>query len=138
MEPKESNYVEFSKTYQDQFRMPQPTFHFSLDQAALDRCQGMITDMVDVARKLGGFLPGAEPKYLAPCSTLRICGTYRAGESDEDSVVDRFGKAWHQDNLVLGGCGVIPTANACNPTLTAACFALAAAGKIVEELGAGQ
>lgn len=94
--------------------------------------------MVDVAWKLGGFLPGAEPKYLAPCSTLRICGTYRAGESDEDSVVDRFGKAWHQDNLVLGGCGVIPTANACNPTLTAACFALAAAGKIVEELGAGQ
>ncbi|KAI8682287.1 Pyranose 2-oxidase [Fusarium sp. Ph1] len=138
MEPKESNYVEFSKTYQDQFRMPQPTFHFSLDQAALDRCEGMITDMVDVARKLGGFLPGAEPKYLAPGSALHICGTYRAGESDEDSVVDRFGKVWHQDNLVLGGCGVIPTANACNPTLTAACFALAAADKIVEELGAAQ
>ena len=89
--------------------------------------------MVDVARKLGGFLPGAEPKYLAPGSALHICGTYRAGESDEDSVVDRFGKVWHQDNLVL-----IPTANACNPTLTAACFALAAADKIVEELGAEQ
>ncbi|RMJ17075.1 hypothetical protein BHE90_004621 [Fusarium euwallaceae] len=134
MEPKEENWVELSKTYEDQFKMPQPIFHFSLDQPALDRCERMMIDMVDVARKLGGFLPGAEPKYLAPGSALHICGTYRAGESEEDSVVDKFGKVWGQEKLVLGGCGVIPTGNACNPTLTAACFALAAADKIVEEL----
>ena len=36
--------------------------------------------MVQVASHLGGFLPGAEPKYLVPGSALHICGTYRAGE----------------------------------------------------------
>lgn len=90
--------------------------------------------MVAVARNLGGFLPGAEPKYLAPGSALHICGTYRAGESNEDSVVDRTGRVWGQNDLVLGGCGVIPKENACNPTITAACFALAAAQKIVDDL----
>lgn len=94
--------------------------------------------MVEVARKLGGFLPGAEPKYLQPGSALHICGTYRAGTSSKDSVVDRAGKVWDQDNLTLGGCGVIPTQNACNPTLTAACFALVAADRLAEELKAAE
>jgi choline dehydrogenase-like flavoprotein len=94
--------------------------------------------MIDVARKLGGFLPGAEPKYLAPGSALHICGTYRAGSTSADSVVNKNGKAWGVNDLVLGGCGVIPTQNACNPTLTAACFALAAADKIIEELHVDQ
>jgi len=90
--------------------------------------------MVDVARNLGGFLPGAEPRYLQPGSALHICGTYRAGTSVSDSVVDRTGKVWGINNLVLGGCGVIPTGSACNPTLTAACFAIAAARQMVKEL----
>ena len=90
--------------------------------------------MVEVARNLGGFLPGAEPKYLVPGSALHICGTYRAGTSKADSVVDRTGKVWGQNDLVLGGCGVIPTQNACNPTLTAACFAIVAADQLVKDL----
>lgn len=94
--------------------------------------------MVEVARNLGGFLPGAEPKYLVPGSAIHICGTCRAGDSKEDSVVDRHGKVWGQKNLVIGGCSVIPTQNACNPTLTAACFALVAADRLVEDLKSGR
>jgi hypothetical protein len=41
--------------------------------------------MVQVASHLGGFLPGAEPKYLVPGSALHICGTYRAGEGRSTS-----------------------------------------------------
>ncbi|KAK1561318.1 uncharacterized protein LY79DRAFT_688608 [Colletotrichum navitas] len=90
--------------------------------------------MVDVARCLGGFLSGAEPKYLPAGSALHICGTYRTEKSKEDSVVDSVSRVWGQDNLVLGGCGVIPTQNVCNPTLTAGCFALAAAEQIVKDV----
>lgn len=98
----------------------------------------VLYSMVEVARNLGGFLPGAEPKYLPPGSALHITGTFRAGKEEEskDSVVDRTGRVWGQKNLVLGGCGVIPTQNACNPTLTAACFALAAADQLIKDLDA--
>lgn len=92
--------------------------------------------MIKVARKLGSFLPDTEPKYLAPGSALHICGTHRAGTSVKNSVVDRYGKVWGQEDLILGGCGVIPEQNACNPTITAGCFALAAAEQIVKDLEA--
>ncbi|KAF5663839.1 pyranose 2-oxidase [Fusarium circinatum] len=138
MKPDQENCVTFSNKTKDQFGMPQPTFNFVLDEEAEERCKRMITDMIEVARKLGGFLPGAEPKYLAPGSALHICGTYRAGSTPADSVVNKNGKAWGVNDLVLGGCGVIPTQNACNPTLTAACFALAAADKIIEDLHVDQ
>ncbi|KAG7406640.1 Pyranose 2-oxidase [Fusarium oxysporum f. sp. rapae] len=138
MKPDQENCVTFSNKTKDQFGMPQPTFNFVLDEEAEERCKRMITDMIEVARKLGGFLPGAEPKYLAPGSALHICGTYRVGSTPADSVVNKNGKAWGVNDLVLGGCGVIPTQNACNPTLTAACFALAAADKIIEDLHVDQ
>ncbi|KAF5672307.1 pyranose 2-oxidase [Fusarium heterosporum] len=138
VEPDHKNYVAFSDRFKDSFGMPQPTFHFNMSDKTSARCEDMITDMISVARKLGGFLPGAEPKYLAPGSALHICGTYRAGKSSDDSVVDKHGKVWGHDNLVLGGCGVIPTQNASNPTITAACFALAAAEKIAQELEGGE
>lgn len=91
--------------------------------------------MVALASELGGFLPGGEPKYLPPGAALHICGTTRAGtEDDGHSVVDRHSRVWRVDDLFVGGCGVIPTQNACNPTLTAACFAIASARQIVHEI----
>lgn len=97
--------------------------------------------MVQIASHLGGFLPGAEPKYLVPGSALHVCGTYRAGENKNnnhdippDSVVDKFSRVWGQQDLILGGCGVIPTQTACNPTLTAACFAIYAVENLVKML----
>jgi len=86
--------------------------------------------MITTARKLGGFFPGAEPRYLAPGSALHICGTYRAGELVEESVVNKYGVVHGRPELVLGGCRIIPTQNASTPTLTAAAFTVAA----VEEM----
>lgn len=78
-----------------------------------------------------------------------VCGIYRAGkevhkegreghvdleETKKTSVVDRTGLVWGLSNLYLGGCGVIPTGNASNPTLTAACHAIAGARRILAEL----
>ncbi|KAL7796746.1 hypothetical protein V8C37DRAFT_400101 [Trichoderma ceciliae] len=134
VKPHKDNRVTFSSGLTDTLGMPQPTFCFTVNNKEdEDRCANMISDMIDIARRLGGFLPGAEPRYLPMGSALHICGTYRAGESVKDSVVDRHGKVWGHDNLVLGGCGVIPTGNACNPTLTAACFAIAAVDQMIKE-----
>ncbi|KAH6609091.1 Pyranose 2-oxidase [Trichoderma cornu-damae] len=135
VKPQKTNCVTFSSGITDTLGMPQPTFHFRVDNPEdEERCANMISDMIEIARRLGGFLPGAEPKYLPMGSALHICGTYRAGTDKKESVVDRHSKVWGHDNLVLGGCGVIPTGSACNPTLTAACFALAAVEQVIKEL----
>ncbi|KAL8349024.1 hypothetical protein RB598_002013 [Gaeumannomyces tritici] len=128
--PKKENRVTFKPDTNDGFGMPQPTFEFEMTKGDRDRCDAMFIDMVAIARLLGGFLPGAEPKYLPMGSALHVCGTYRAGTGVDKSVVDKTGKVHGMGNLVLGGCGVIPTGNACNPTLTAAAFALAAADEL--------
>ncbi|KAF3023517.1 hypothetical protein E8E14_007863 [Neopestalotiopsis sp. 37M] len=131
--PVESNSVTFSKDITDQFGMPQPTFHYEVPKEDAERTHRMMEDMCLVASKLGGFLPGAEPKFLVPGSALHISGTTRAGTSKKDSVCDRYGRVWDTKNLVVGGCNVIPTGAACNPTLTAVCFAIAGADKMIEE-----
>ncbi|RYP39149.1 hypothetical protein DL767_002329 [Monosporascus sp. MG133] len=165
-DPNKENLVDFQSGTNDGFGMPQPSFKFKMSDDDKARCDDMYVDMVKIARYLGGFLPGAEPKYMPMGSALHICGTYRAGEvkvdsvvdrtgkvtddsavkkvkedcavkkAKEDSVVDRTGKVHGLTNLVLGGCGVIPTGNACNPTLTAAAFAIAAADRLANVLGA--
>ena len=91
--------------------------------------------MIDLGSELGSFLPSSGPQFLAPGAALHICGTTRAGKEDDGhSVVDKHCKVWRLEDLFVGGCGVIPTQNACNPTLTAACFAIVGARKIIEEL----
>lgn len=93
--------------------------------------------MEKVANKLGYIIAGDVTKNLVQGSALHICGTYKAGtinNGKDKSVVDEFGRMWNHDNVVLGGCGVIPNANACNPTLTAACFAIHAVKQMVKDL----
>ncbi|KAL9620939.1 MAG: hypothetical protein Q9160_004592 [Pyrenula sp. 1 TL-2023] len=149
VDPNEYNKVTFSAKRRDGFGMASPTFWFSLGQKDIDRSSRMMGDMVDVATSLGGFLPGAEPRHLAPGLALHVCGIYRAGKevqnpegefdlakTKEGSVVSKEGRVWGVSNLYLGGCGVIPTGNASNPTLTAACHAVAGADQIIKELGA--
>ncbi|KAF5636015.1 pyranose 2-oxidase [Fusarium sp. NRRL 52700] len=126
MKPDYDNCVTFSNKVKDQFGMPQTIFNFILYEEAEERCKRMITNMIEVARKLGGFFPGAELKYLSPRFALHICSTYREGSTSADSVVNKNDKAWGVDDLVLGGCGVI------------ACSALAAADKIFEDLHVDQ
>ncbi|KAK1961247.1 hypothetical protein LY78DRAFT_685009 [Colletotrichum sublineola] len=68
----------------------------------------IITNMVDVACRLSGFLPRSKPKYLPASSTLHTCGTYRAGTSQGDSVVDSVGRVWGQDNLLVASRWSLP------------------------------
>lgn len=134
VKPVKENCVTFCKDITDQFGMPQPTFHFEVPREDAERSRRMMEDMCIVASKLGGFLPGAEPKFLLAGAPMHICGTTRAGESREDSVCDKFGRVWDTQNLVVGGCNVIPTQNASNPTLTAIAFAIAGADQMIRDL----
>ena len=72
------------------------------------------------------------------CRTARACTTWarlRIGETDDGtSVADPWSRVWGVDGLIVGGNGVIPTANAMNPTLMSVAVAVRGARKAVEEL----
>jgi len=140
------NRVEFSKDITpdsdntgaellDSYGMPQPTFYFKYGPEDQERNQRMMADMCEVANHLGGYIPGSNPQVMTPGLALHIMGTIRAGTDKKTSVVDKNSKVHDIQNLWLGGNGVIPTAMACNPTLTSICYALQASDSIVEYLG---
>lgn len=88
--------------------------------------------MSRMAKCLGSLI--TSPQMMPAGTALHISGTTRAGISVEDSVVDRNSKVWGVDNLYLGGCNVIDTQMACNPTLTAMCFAIVGAEAVNSNL----
>jgi pyranose oxidase len=124
--------VTFSDTHKDAFGMPQPTFNFTLSDDDAKRQHAMMTEMLQTASALGGFLPGSEPKFTSPGLPLHISGTVRMGSDPDTSVVNIYSKLWNIDNLYIGGNGVIPTATAANPTLTSVATAIKSANHIIK------
>ncbi|MER7404924.1 pyranose oxidase [Streptomyces sp. NPDC000070] len=129
--PRPENKVTFSRKIRDTFDMPQPTFHFRLDETERKETDRMNEHMLRTAAALGGFMPGSEPVFLTPGLPLHIAGTTRMGTSELDSVVDEYSKVWNVDNLYLGGNGLHPFGNASNPTLTSVAMAVHAANTIL-------
>lgn len=135
VEPRYESRITFSESNKDSFGMPQPIFEWILDNEDRRKQHRMMGDMERAANALGGYLPGSEPQFVAPGLPVHVTGTVRMGREEKDSVVDENSRMWGIENLYLGGNGLIPRGNACNPTLTTVAYALKGAEHVIGEGG---
>ena len=80
--PRKENCVTFDEKYKDIFGMPQPTFHFQLSKQDSEEAGLMMEEMCMIATKLGGYLPGSEPRFLEPGTALHITASYMGSKYD--------------------------------------------------------
>ncbi|GAB14773.1 putative oxidoreductase [Arthrobacter globiformis NBRC 12137] len=126
--------VAFDNTVHDSYGMPAMRIHYRLtqrDHEILDRAK---REIVRLGKAVGEPLV-ERPFVLPPGASLHYQGTTRMGETDDgESVCSPDSQVWEVPGLFVAGNGVIPTATACNPTLTAVALAVRGARKIAEEL----
>ncbi|GAA3757038.1 GMC oxidoreductase [Salinactinospora qingdaonensis] len=116
--------VEFHDLERDAYGMPAIRIRYRLterDHETIARAKAQIRR---AAAALGEPI-GDEPFLLPLGSSLHYQGTVRLGADDDGtSVCDPNSRVWGHAGLYVAGNGVIPTAIACNPTLTAVALAI--------------
>lgn len=127
--------VEFSDGARDDYGMPAMSIHYGLSERDDDNLKQAIEHQRRAADALGGLVPRGEPVVLPAGSSLHYQGSVRMGDDNgEASVCDPQSRVWGFRNLFVGGNGVIPTATACNPTLTSVALSVIAAKAAMAEL----
>lgn len=115
----------------DGYGMPAMDIHYRLtetDHAAID---GARTEILHAAAALGEPLDDTPPLLFPAGASLHYQGTVRMGATDDGtSVCDPSSQVWGVRGLFVAGNGVIPTATACNPTLTSVALAVGGARSI--------
>ncbi|MCY1715651.1 GMC oxidoreductase [Microbacterium sp. SL62] len=130
--------VVFDAEHLDGYGMPAPRIHYRLtarDHEVMERARH---EIVRLAEAIGDPV-GDRPFTLPLGSSLHYQGSTRMGVADDGtSVCDVDSEVWGVPDLFVGGNGVIPTATACNPTLTSVALAVRGAGKIAAVLSREQ
>jgi choline dehydrogenase-like flavoprotein len=99
--------------------------------AELDRARSV---QARAAAVLGDFVEGM-PVVMPAGSSLHYMGTVRIGAADDGtSVCDPQSRLHGVRGLWLAGNGLIPTANACNPTLTTVALAVRGSDDLITQL----
>ncbi|KAG9083145.1 hypothetical protein FS749_006263 [Ceratobasidium sp. UAMH 11750] len=90
--------------------------------------------MCEVAQRVGGYLPGSEPQFMAPGLALHLGGTTRLGHDVKTSCANFRSQVHCVPNLYVAGNGVIDTPFAANPTLTSMALAIYSAEEIASKI----
>ncbi|MCW4466297.1 GMC oxidoreductase [Glutamicibacter sp. MNS18] len=126
--------VVFDDQVPDYYGLPAMRIHYRLsarDHQVIERAKEQI---VRLGHAVGEPLD-EKPFVMPPGSSLHYQGTTRMGESDDGrSVCSPDSEIWQVPGLFVAGNGVIPTATACNPTLTSVALAVRGARRIAEKL----
>jgi choline dehydrogenase-like flavoprotein len=122
------NHPDNTMTYGDDEEV---RFHVPLRAADRARMDSVVAEQHALAARLGRFRAGVQPQWMA-LGFAHVMSTCRMGVGDDGtSVTDGYGRVWGTHNLYLATVGVIPTALAVNPTLTATALAIRTADHLV-------
>jgi choline dehydrogenase-like flavoprotein len=126
--------VAFDENAVDAYGMPAPRIHYRLthsDRAVLERGR---SEILRLGAAIGTPLNPA-PFTMPLGASLHYQGSTRMGTADNgESVCDPTSQVWGTPGLFVAGNGVIPTATACNPTLTSVALAIGGARRLASEL----
>jgi pyranose oxidase len=130
------NRVWFDGDVTDAHGMPAIRIDYALSDVDRASIEAAKTEVAEAAQALGR--PLGDPFVMPSGSSLHYLGTTRMGTADDGtSVCDPTGRVWGTANLYVGGNNVIPTATACNPTLTAVALGVLTARSLAASLAAG-
>ncbi|WP_051871302.1 GMC oxidoreductase [Streptomyces sclerotialus] len=123
--------VTFRDDEQDGYGMPAMQIHYRLTEADHAAIKNARADILRAAAALGEPLDDTPPLVFPAGASLHYQGTVRMGATDDGtSVCDPASQVWGVRGLFVAGNGVIPTATACNPTLTSVALAVGGARSI--------
>lgn len=132
------NRVEFSTSEVDDFGLPRMSLRFSYSDRDLQLIERARKSQRLAGERLGDFDSERDSLLLPPGSSLHYTGTVRMGQANNgDSVCNPDTLVWDFKNLFVAGNGVIPTALACNSTLTGAITAVRSARSVLRFLNLG-
>lgn len=126
--------VAFDDEHLDGYGLPAPRIHYRLTDRDRDVIERARDQIVCLAEAVGEPLDD-RPFTLPLGSSLHYQGSTRMGVADDGtSVCDVDSEVWGVPGLFVAGNGVIPTATACNPTLTSVGLAVRGARTIAAVL----
>jgi choline dehydrogenase-like flavoprotein len=133
---REEDRLEFDAELEDEWGQPHTRIHYRLTERDHETIGQAKVQIRRAAEALGPVI-GDEPLVLAPGASLHYQGTTRMGVADDgSSVCGPSSEVWKTAGLFVAGNNVIPTAIACNPTLTSVALAVAGAREIAGRLRA--
>jgi choline dehydrogenase-like flavoprotein len=119
----------------DHFGLPAMRIHYRFTVRDREVVDAMKAEVRKIVAVIGDAVGDPEPILLPAGSSLHYQGSVRMGSSDDGtSVCDDAGRVWGTANVYVAGNGVIPTATACNPTLTSVALAVRSARRLVATL----
>ena len=129
------NRVWFDDDTTDEHGLPAIRIDYALSAADEAAIAAAKVEIAEAAQALGR--PLGEPFVMPPGSSLHYLGTTRMGTDDDGtSVCDTTGRVWGTANVYVGGNNVVPTATACNPTVTAVALGVLTARALAAALAA--
>lgn len=143
--PNPNNRVTINDQYLDALGIPRPVINYELteyEMKAMEQAK-MASDQMFARLGVEDFTTyKATDNNTFVYNNVRysyngaghIVGTYRMGDTPEDSVTNSYCKSWDHPNLYIVGAGNMTTLGTSNPTLTLSAFTIRSVESILADL----